>query len=165
MNHDSVCLCSRGFQKTQTSTGRLIPLNQAATNALACWAARFPSPRSDDYVFPSCKFGQTNPTRPTKGWRTAWRHALKRAGVRIRFHDLRHAAITKLSESQASEQTILAIAGHVSRRMLEHYSHVRLQAKRAALESISTPEVRGAVHQNVHQIGDLDLVGSRKLLN
>ena len=28
-----------------------------------------------------------------------------------------------VAESQASEQTLMAIAGHVSRRMIEHYSY------------------------------------------
>ena len=28
------------------------------------------------------------------------------------------------------------IAGHVSKRMLRHYSHIRMEAKRTALESI-----------------------------
>jgi integrase len=64
---------------------------------------------------------------------------VNRTGIKVRFHDLRHAAITKLSESQASDQTIMSIAGHVSRQMLEHYSHIRLAAKRAALDSIARP--------------------------
>jgi len=46
-------------------------------------------------------------------------------------------AITELAECQASDQTITAVAGHVSPRMLAHYSHVCLEAKRSALESIS----------------------------
>jgi len=33
----------------------------------------------------------------------------------------------------------MAIAGHVSRKMLEHYSHIRLAAKRRALEGLETP--------------------------
>ena len=41
------------------------------------------------------------------------------------------------SPSQASDQTVMAIAGHVSRQMLEHYSHVRLEAKRRAVEALS----------------------------
>ena len=57
----------------------------------------------------------------------------------LRFHDLRHTAITKLAETIASDQTIMAIARHVSRKMLEHYSHVRLEAKRRALEAIERP--------------------------
>jgi Phage integrase family len=54
----------------------------------------------------------------------------------LRFHDLRHHAITELAESKASDQTIMAIAGHVSQKMLAHYSHVRLDAKRNALGAL-----------------------------
>jgi hypothetical protein len=38
----------------------------------------------------------------------------------------------------APEQTIMAISGHFSRAMIEHYSHIRIAAKREALESITT---------------------------
>jgi hypothetical protein len=51
--------------------------------------------------------------------------------------------ITELAESGTSEQTILAIAGHVSRRMLERYSHIRMEAKRTALEAISQQGQKG----------------------
>ena len=57
---------------------------------------------------------------------------------KLRFHDLRHHAITELAESQASESTIMAIAGHVSPKMLHHYSHVRIHAKRTALDALAT---------------------------
>jgi hypothetical protein len=71
-------------------------------------------------------------------WRTAWRKLTEAAGLPgLRFHDLRHHAITELAESSASDQTIMSIAGHVSSKMLAHYSHVRLEAKRQALEGIS----------------------------
>jgi integrase len=56
-------------------------------------------------------------------------HKLTSPSYGLRFHDLRHHAVTELAESQASDQTIMAIAGHVSARMLAHYSHVRLDAK------------------------------------
>jgi hypothetical protein len=62
----------------------------------------------------------------------------------LRFHDLRHHAITELAESQASDQTVMAISGHVSPKMLTHYSHVRMDAKRKALEGLSeTDSKRG----------------------
>jgi len=32
----------------------------------------------------------------------------------------------------------MAVAGHLSREMLEHYSHVRMAAKREALEKLSS---------------------------
>jgi integrase len=72
------------------------------------------------------------------GWRVAiaaWRRAA--APFRgLRFHDLRHLAVTKLAEFEASDATIMAIAGHISREMMEHYSHVRAAAKRKAVDSI-----------------------------
>ena len=61
----------------------------------------------------------------------------------LRFHDLRHHAITELAEGQGSDQVIRSIAGHVSQRMLEHYSHVRLEAKRKALEALCGGEGYG----------------------
>jgi integrase len=57
----------------------------------------------------------------------------------LRFHDLRHHAITELAERGEADLTIMSIAGHISRRMLEHYSHIRMDAKRRALESLETP--------------------------
>ena len=34
------------------------------------------------------------------------------------------------------DHVIESITGHLSRRMLEHYSHIRLEAKRQALEAL-----------------------------
>ena len=51
-----------------------------------------------------------------------------------RWHDNRHTFITDLAESaEASDETIRDLAGHVSKRMLKHYSHVRMAAKRKVL--------------------------------
>jgi len=57
--------------------------------------------------------GLAIPHRPIP-WLSAWRAALQRPGLQIRFHELRHACITKLAQGQASEQTIMAIAGPLS---------------------------------------------------
>ena len=158
-----------GESKTAASTNRLIPLNRAALKALAHWAGRLPSADPKHYVFAWCENRQVDPTPPTKGWRTAWRNALKQAGFKCRFHDLRHTTITKLAEGQASDQTIMSIAGHVSREMMERYSHIRTEVKRHALDAIAqTPEqpvFEDVVHQNVHQIEDGDSDATRKPLN
>ena len=136
-----------GKSKTEGSSGRLIPLNPPCFDALIRWAGRLVESDSTDYVFPACEAAgierkhpdmkRIDPTRPITSWRTAWRAALRRAGLQLRFHDLRHTAITKLAETQASDSTIMSIAGHLSRKMLEHYSHIRLDAKRAALDAIA----------------------------
>ena len=55
----------------------------------------------------------------------------------LRFHNLPHHAITELAASQPSDSTIMAPAGHVSGKMLEHYSHVRQDAKRDAVNLLS----------------------------
>jgi integrase len=60
----------------------------------------------------------------------------KNAKVKGRWHDHRHTMITDLAENGAGDQTIMDIAGHVSKNMLKHYSHIRMEAKREALESI-----------------------------
>jgi hypothetical protein len=57
--------------------------------------------------------------------------------VSERLHDSRHALITEFAEAGAGDQTIADdIAGDVSRRMLKHYSHIRMQAKRYALDAV-----------------------------
>ena len=131
------------IRKSKTEAGqRVIPLNEDALSAmreLYSRASAIQAKQPDHYVFPACENGRFNPTTAQKSWRSAWRSLRKAAGIpALRFHDLRHHAITELAESQASDATIMAIAGHVSRQMLEHYSHVRLDLKRKALEGLST---------------------------
>jgi len=133
-------------RKSKTSAGqRVIPINTDALTALRELYSRASVIRGsapDHYVFPACENGRFDPATPQKSWRSAWRSLRKAAGIPgLRFHDLRHHAITELAESQASDATIMAIAGHVSRQMLEHYSHVRLEVKRRALEALSIVSV------------------------
>jgi integrase len=71
-----------------------------------------------------------DPSKPISSFKTAWRNVRAKAGVSGRFHDTRHTLITELGESGAGEQTIMDIAGHVSRQMLSRYSHVRMEARR-----------------------------------
>ena len=131
-------------RSTKTDAGaRMIPLNRDAVLALSELMDRLANLGADKpehYLFPACESGRIDPTRPMKGWRTAWRSLTRAAGLRgLRFHDLRHHAITELAELDLSDQTIMSIAGHVSREMLDHYSHIRLAAKRRTLEALETP--------------------------
>jgi len=130
-------------RKSKTEAGeRVIPLNADAWNAVLSLYRRaqgLGEVLPEHYVFPACEASHFDATRPQASWRTAWRNLRKAAGLpTLRFHDLRHHAITELAESQASDSTVMAIAGHVSPKMLQHYSHVRIQAKRTALDWLST---------------------------
>lgn len=83
-------------------------------------------------------------------WRSAWRRLTRAAGLRgLRFHDLRHHCITRLAEAGVPEQTLMAIAGHVSREMLEHYSHIRMQAKREAVAALESPSTAAIQQQPI----------------
>jgi hypothetical protein len=81
-------------------------------------------------------------------WKLAWERARKGAGVACRFQDLRHTFISRLAESQASDSTVMALAGHVSRAMMERYSHIRMEAKRRAVDTLSGTDFEPGVAQN-----------------
>jgi integrase len=70
-------------------------------------------------------------------FKTAWSKVRQKAGVKGRWHDNRHTLVTELAESGAGDEVIMSIAGHVSRAMLSRYSHVRMEAKRSALDEIA----------------------------
>jgi len=121
----------------------------------------------EHFVFPACENERIDATRPQKSWRSAWtslvRETAKRAGLEaaklaeeagrdveearkrasepfrgFRFHDLRHQAITEMAEAGAPDATIMAVAGLLDRAMMEHYSHVRMAAKRDVLGKLES---------------------------
>jgi integrase len=130
-----------GRAKTSSGTGRQIPINQELFKTLASHAKwyteRFGAANADFYLFPYGKPTPSDPKRPTTTIKTAWNSLRRKAGVKCRLHDLRHTALTKLAEAGTPESTMLAIAGHMSRAMLERYSHIRMTAKREAVEALS----------------------------
>jgi integrase len=89
------------------------------------------------YVFPAGKGQPNGPTRPVTTLRTVWTKVRDKAKVVGRWHDNRHTLVTELSESGAGDEVIMSIAGHVSRAMRSRYSHVRMEAKRRALDEIA----------------------------
>lgn len=131
-----------GESKTEAGEGRTIPLNSTLMPVLleyAKWYTRkFGMIKPEWYVFPFGKPYPQDPMRPITSLKTAWKTVRRKAGVQGRWHDNRHTLITDLAESGAGDETIKDIAGHVSQRMLKHYSHIRMEAKRRALESIAT---------------------------
>jgi integrase len=129
-----------GKSKTEAGTGRVIPLNETAIAALEAHAAwytrRFGECRPEWFVFAFGKPLPKDPTRPITSFKTAWTKVRQKAGVKGRWHDNRHTLVTELAESGAGDEVIMSIAGHVSRAMLSRYSHVRMEAKRRALDEI-----------------------------
>lgn len=76
-----------------------------------------------------------DPTRPQRYWDTAWASLTQAVGhTGFRFHDLRHTFISHMVERGISLGVIQAIVGHISARMLRHYTHVSSGAARKAVE-------------------------------
>ena len=133
-----------GRAKTAAGTGRQIPMNEDLFNLLAEHAVwfgeKFGRPTPGHYLFPFGSPAPSDPTRPTTTLKTVWGTIREAAKVECRLHDLRHTAATKMAEAGTPETTMLALMGHMSRAMLERYSHIRMAAKRTAVESLAAPK-------------------------
>jgi len=129
-----------GKAKTDAGEGRTIPLNAELYEALlhyrAWYEERFGKAQDEWYLFAFGRPMPFDPTRHVTSLKTAWKSVRKNANVKGRWHDNRHTLITELAESGAGDETIMQIAGHVSRQMLRHYSHIRMSAKRDALDAV-----------------------------
>jgi integrase len=125
---------------------RLIPLNEigirVCREALSV-AEKKGSVLPEHYLFPFRHPRGTGPNRydhmrPATTFKTAWTEMLKAAGIeKLRPYDLRHTAITRLCENpHNAEEVVEAIAGHITHDMKKRYSHVRVEARRAALAGL-----------------------------
>ena len=154
-----------GRAKSDAGTGRQIPMNDDLFTALSTHAdwfkQKFGTASPENYVFPFGKPQPTDPTRPTTTLKTVWGSVRKDAKVSCRLHDLRHTAATKMAEAGVPESTMLAIMGHMSRAMLERYSHIRMAAKRAAVECLSVRQkqpVSGGVPTKVPTVNAVTII-------
>ncbi|MDR3719480.1 MAG: site-specific integrase, partial [Bryobacteraceae bacterium] len=158
-----------GKAKTEAGTGRQIPMNQELMDVMkdhAKWfTKRFGETKPEYYLFPAGERWPNDPTRPTTSFKSAWQNLRTEANVHCRLHDLRHNAISHLAESGASDSTIMALAGHLSRSMMERYSHIRMNAKRQAVESLSLkPKVEPTPQRSPQRKGHPRGVAAEKVL-
>ena len=104
------------FHKTKNRTVRTIQLPEEAVALLRARERR----RDTARIFP----GPKAPAKPVD-LRSAWRTALKRAGVAdFRWHDLRHTAASYLAMSGLPLHEIAAVLGHKSLSMTQRYAHL-----------------------------------------
>jgi integrase len=134
-------------RRSKTDAGtRVIPLNDEAWNAVAALKQRADAAGvygADCFVF--CRqWPRIDPERPMASWRSAWRSLRKAAGMpKRRYYDLRHQCVTEMLEAGVPEGVIREIAGHVDPAMTRHYSHPRIAARRAAVETLTTTQAAG----------------------
>ena len=78
-----------------------------------------------------------DPSRPmtVAGIKKLWDEVRVASGLTwFRQYDTRHTALTRWAEGGMDTQMLMALAGHVSMRMLRHYLHISDGSKRQALE-------------------------------
>jgi integrase len=111
--------------KTAGGEGREIPFTARVHDLLL--AVR----REDGLLF-------TFKSKPIRIIKTAWRAAVRRAGIRyLRFHDLRHTFNSRLMESGVIQDVRKVLMGHSSGEDInDRYTHVELPAKREAVRKL-----------------------------
>jgi integrase len=144
------CTLIVGMSKTESGTGRVLPLNDRAIAILGFWSSLFPGREPDHYVFASERYGASgdglpvvydlDPTKPIGRWKEAWESAKTRAGVSCRFHDLRHTGCTRMLEAGIPFSVVATIMGwspSTTVRMSRRYGHIGQASQRQAVNALN----------------------------
>jgi integrase len=93
-------------------------------------------PKDCDLVFfgEPGRDGQRRPYDFHKAWNDI-KHSIGIAD--LRFHDLRHEAVSRLVEAGLSDQEVAAISGHKSMQMLKRYTHLRAEDLVSKLDELA----------------------------
>ena len=133
--------------KAKTKAGRRkIPMTSKLWATLTHYRAWYESKlgpiEPSWYVFPKSEGEHpVDPTKPLASFQRSWTEVRKATGTSYRMHDCRHTVVSRLVESDAdNEITMMQLVGHASRKMVEYYSHIRMETKRAALAKALDPK-------------------------
>ena len=157
-----------GRAKSVKGSNRIVPLNAQALGVLQNWMRNFEHRAPEDFVFPTVAVGHSgNERKPYQitvdqsvaigDVKSAWGTAKYKAGVEVRFHDLRHTCATRLLERGASLSVVASIFGwspSTLAAMSLRYGHISSDATRKALDSLVEPA-------GVSDTGDDLLLSSR----
>jgi len=110
------------LEKTKNGDIRYVPMTKKANQILM----KIQKNKNDDRVF---YFWKT-----VSGFESSWQKFKKREGlVDLRFHDLRHEAISRMFEKGMSHMEVSAISGHKSLLVLRKYTHLNIEYLRDKL--------------------------------
>ncbi len=138
LTHGQVNLKRRIIKLTETKNGsaRTVPLTKGAADVLKVAMDNPLQPKDTSLIF----FGEPgrDGRRRPYTFKPAWFNALHAAKVKgLRFHDLRHEAVSRLVEAGLNDQEVAAISGHKSMQMLKRYTHLRAEDLVLKLDQIS----------------------------
>ncbi|MEM7254567.1 MAG: site-specific integrase [Pseudomonadota bacterium] len=114
------------LEQTKNGSARTVPLSIPATRLFLDVLNNPLQPDDTDLLFWG-EPGRDGHRRPYE-FRPAWKSALRRADISgLRFHDLRHEAVSRLVEAGLGDQEVASISGHKSMQMLRRYTHLRAE--------------------------------------
>ena len=122
------------LEDTKNGDTRAVPLVGPALDAINIWSKIRPID-DNKLVFPG-----TTPRTKNKPLdiEAAWQELLKVSGITdFRFHDLRHTAASYLAMNGAGLREIGDILGHKTLAMVQRYSHLCDDHKRATMQRMS----------------------------
>jgi integrase len=125
---------------TKNNQARDVPLTKEAAAVLKEALANPIRPINTDLVF----FGD-HPGDRDKPYiiDNAWKTIRKKTAISgLRFHDLRHEAVSRLVEAGLSDMEVSAISGHKTMQMLRRYTHLRAEDLVAKLDAAEERRIR-----------------------
>lgn len=123
--------------ETKNTLPRTVPLTSAAADIFRQALANPVRPIDTDLIF----FGEPGKDgqRRHYNFNKVWLNIKAEVGLKdLRFHDLRHEAVSRFVEGGLSDQQVAAISGHKSMQMLRRYTHLRAEDLVDELDAIST---------------------------
>lgn len=120
-----------GAQKNLQALWREVPIRESLVSLFMAW--------KEEDARENIKHIIHYRGKPVQSLKTAWRAALRRAGItrHIRPYDLRHAFGTEMIAAGVDVGTVAKLMGHSTPVMLlSHYQYVMDRQKRAAVEAL-----------------------------
>lgn len=127
LRRSQVNLQKRVVTLTETKNGsaRTVPVSNAAVAVLRTALANPIRPIDTDLVFFD-EPGRDKVRRPYEF--RPWHRTLAAIGIEgLRFHDLRHEAVSRLVEAGLGDQEVAAVSDHKSVQMLRRNTHLRAE--------------------------------------
>jgi integrase len=143
-----------------------------ALDSMACWALRkllsrattLGSTAPEHYLLPTLLDRHTRANDPLHGgsgwdamhpqssWEAEWNQIRKQARIQRRFHDLRHSYITRAAEAGVPLLVIQQQVGHMSKEMIDHYTHISQAAVHKAAELMERQNPDLPVHLGLRSL-------------
>jgi integrase len=118
--------------ETKGGESRTVRLSSDAKAVLVM--ARPKSIAAGEFVFEPSVPRKKVVSRIRREWARAWKKAKL---PKVRFHDLRHTALTRLIQCGVDVRTVQDIAGHSSVKTTQRYLHSNDKIQQAAVEKLS----------------------------